>query len=166
MIEARLKRQALLIGSKANKADVPEGRVGKVLPLSIVAITAMLSASPALALSKAARYLINEQISAACPSGGKFAAGGVDERDLTGDGKADLILDHGGITCNDGSRSSFCGIRACSVYFYVRDGNLLKEKLDILSIGATVKGGNPPSIELIGHGFEKSTVRWDGKSFR
>ena len=125
----------------------------------------VLMAQSASAESKAARYLIREQIKAACPAGGTFDKAGIIERDLTGDGKSDLILDHGAITCNDGNRSGFCGIRACSVLFYVREGNLLKQKLEILSIGATVTGGNPPSIKLTGHNFQESSVRWNGATF-
>lgn len=121
---------------------------------------------PAMAFSKATDYLMKEHIKAACQGGGSFASAGLIERDITGDGKPDLILDHGGITCNDGNRSGQCGIRTCSVYFYVREGNLLKEKLEILSIGVTVAGGNPPRIKLVGHDFEESSVVWQNGQFQ
>lgn len=42
--------------------------------------------------------------------GGQFTSR-VFERDLTGDGQADLIPDHGGIECNGAlMRSQYCGM--------------------------------------------------------
>ena len=66
-------------------------------PLLILAIVAALLASPALARSKAADYLVREQIAEACEGGkGTIDAAAVIERDLTGDGQPDLIISHEG----------------------------------------------------------------------
>ena len=50
--------------------------------------------------SNAAEYLIREEIAAACDGGaGSIDPTAVIERDLTGDGRADLIISHEGIGC-------------------------------------------------------------------
>lgn len=141
-----------------------------IMPVAFLSAFALLGAPVANAqTSKAAQWLASEQISAACGnSDGRFDPVGVIERDLTGDGQADLILDHGAIECRSsdlGSRSGFCGIRACSVIFYVRDGGLLKMSKEILSIGVEAGPGDRPAIALTGHNFEETTVRWNGSTF-
>jgi len=121
---------------------------------------------PANARSKAASWLINEQIIEGC---GKAGFDAVIKTDLTGDGQKDLIIDHGGLECVDaaiGSRSNYCGIRACSVLVYVRVGDLLKLKLEVLSIGVSISSDNPPRINLMGHNFEENSIVWTGTSFQ
>ncbi len=120
-------------------------------------------------ISKAAEWLINEQIVEGCDenSKGQFAPNSIFEQDLTGDGQKDLIIDHGGLNClPDRHNSMNCGVRACSVLFYVREGNLLIKKKEILSIGVSVEAGNPPIIHLMSHDYLKSTVRWNGYTFK
>jgi hypothetical protein len=76
----------------------------------------VLCAGPADALSNPARYLINQQIAEACEGrGGSIDPAAVIERDLTGDGRADLIISHEGIQCADSGRSLYCGMQVCSV---------------------------------------------------
>jgi hypothetical protein len=133
-------------------------------------LIAALAASPAAALSKAAEYLVAEQLRLACSGQeGGFEPGGIDERDLTGDGKLDLIIDHGAVSCraggNHSGRSVECGAAACMVLFYVRTGKLLKLSLEIASVGAVVGSGKVPVIELIGFEFQKGFVRWNGREF-
>lgn len=133
--------------------------------LSIAAFPAKTAAE-----SQAAAWLKSEQIREGCSgSTGRFSADGAREIDLTGDGKADLILDHSELTCDNndfGGRSGFCGIRACSVIFYIRKGDLLKQELDVLSIGHDLGPGNPPEIKLLSHSFEEHVLRWNGKAFK
>ncbi len=138
-----------------------------VLPL-LAALSLPLVAAPAAATSKAADYLIAEQVAEACPNGdGHMTAAGVIERDLTGDGKKDLILSHDGITCGDVGRSDFCGAQACSVLIYVRRGALLKLEREELSIGVSVTDGTPtPIIHLTAHGGAPSTLQWVDGGFR
>lgn len=131
----------------------------------VPALAFLFLAGPAAARSAAADYLIGQQIEAACEGPGSFGPDGIIERDLTGDGRSDLILDHGAIDCDGKGRSLECGIRACSVYFYVREGQLLKLKKEILSIGVTVTGRDRPAIHLMGHNFEKTTWHWNGRDF-
>ena len=138
------------------------------LRLGMIALAVCATLHTANARSNAAAWLVNEQLQAACDGfggGGQISDDAVIERDLTGDGKADLIIDHSGIDCANG-RSGFCGVRACSVLFYVRKGRLLKKVEEILSIGVTVGQGRRPPIELIGHSFQRSTIRWNGRKFR
>ena len=112
-------------------------------PLLILAIVTALLASPAQARSKAADYLVRDQIADACEGGkGSINPAAVIERDLTGDGQPDLIISHDGITCSDGGRSNACGMQVCSVTIYVRDGALLKPAVDdLLGTMVTVSDG-------------------------
>ena len=98
--------------------------------------------------------------------GGRFTSGTVIERDLTGNGRNDLILSHEGITCADGTRSIYCGMQVCSVLLYVREGGLLVEKASILGGGVTVSNATPPVISGHGHGGGSWSLRWTGRRFR
>jgi hypothetical protein len=69
-------------------------------------LCALLPGAAAAQDSNAARYLAAQEIAAACDAGGTFGSGGLIERDLTGDGRDDLILDHGAISCDGESRRS------------------------------------------------------------
>ncbi|ANV99335.1 hypothetical protein LMTR13_03235 [Bradyrhizobium icense] len=125
-------------------------------------------ASQPAARSKAADYLIREQISDACERrGGRIDPAAVIERDLTGDGKADLIISHEGITCTGGGRSSACGMQVCSVMIYVREGPLLKLAVgDLLGMMVTVDAGRIPTVRWRGHGGSPRAMRWNGGAFR
>lgn len=136
------------------------------LPL-VISLLAVLLTSPAQARSKAADYLIRDQIAGACETGkGKIEGNAVIERDLTGDGLADLIISHDGITCSDGGRSNACGAQVCSFVIYVRDGALLKPKDDLLGVMITVGDGKVPVIRWRGHGGGAHSIRWNGREFR
>ncbi len=128
----------------------------------------VLAAAPAEALSNAARYLIDQQIGQACEGrGGTIDPAAVIERDLTGDGRADLIISHEGIRCSGGGRSLYCGIQVCSVMLYVRRGALLELAADDkLGMGVSVEDGAPPTIRMFGHGGRPTALRWDGQGFR
>lgn len=141
---------------------------GLTLPLwLLIGLNIACTAPSAAARSKAADWLVQEQIAEGCGNNrpGRFAPSALIERDLTGDGKKDLIISHDGLTCGSGARSSFCGMRTCTVILYVREGDLLRKSKDVLSIGVTVGAGNPPAIELIGNDFQERTMRWDGRAF-
>lgn len=135
--------------------------------LMLIAVLALLAA-PAAAGSRAAGYLIAEQIAEACEGQpGEIDPEAAIERDLTGDGKADLIISHEGITCSGGARSLMCGMQVCSVMIYVREGSLLKLAVgDLLGGGVTVDGGNIPTISMHGHGGARGSIRWNGSAFR
>ena len=122
---------------------------------------------PAFAGSKAADYLVDQQISEACDgSAGHINPAYVVERDLTGDGKADLVISHEGITCATGRRSGFCGAQACSFYVYVRRGALLKLAEEYLGAQVSVGPGDEPPIFWIAHGGSPQAMRWNGKKFQ
>ena len=117
--------------------------------------------------SKAARYLMAQQIKAGCPSGGAFKSAGAVERDLTGDGRKDLILAHGGLACkgsNPISRS--CGMQVCTIKIFVREGKLLQLKSDFLGGGVTLGPTAVPVISGYAHGGGAWAIRWNGRSFR
>ncbi len=118
--------------------------------------------------SKAADYLVREQIADACEAkGGKIDPAAVIERDLTGDGKADLIISHDGISCSGGGRSTACGMQVCAVKIYVRDGALLKLAVgDLLGTAVKVGDGAVPTIEWRIHGGSGRMTKWNGQAFR
>lgn len=133
--------------------------------------TASVSADAAAenaARSKAAAYLIREQISAACEMrDGSIDPASVIERDLNGDGKADLIIHHHGIECAGGGRSIFCGAQACSFLIYVRRGALLRPAGEFLGVETIkVEGGPIPTIHTVAHGGRPTALRWNGREFR
>jgi hypothetical protein len=136
----------------------------------LFAVVFVLSSSPAEALSNAARYLIDEQIAEACEwkgGGGTIDPAAVIERDLTGDGRADLIISHEGIVCADGGRSDFCGMQVCSIMIYVRRGALLEVAADdVLGMGVSVGEGEIPTIHMLGHGGRPTALKWDGQAFQ
>jgi hypothetical protein len=129
-------------------------------------VMGLVAASPADALTKGAQYLMDERIAAVCPSGGRFVDG-VIEKDLTGDGKLDLILDLSGLRC-DGAYNGTngeCGAAHCPVFLYVRRGPLLEFQFEVTSIGATVGDGSPPVITLVNFEYQEHTIRWNGRTF-
>ncbi|MEM0898435.1 MAG: hypothetical protein AAGI92_00610 [Pseudomonadota bacterium] len=140
----------------------------KTATIAVVALYTVATAPTALGQSRAAQWLENEQVKAGCSSGrGKFSRGGIVERDLTGDGRADLIIDHSELTCSGSfTRSGFCGVQACSILFYVREGDLLKLNTETLSIGHEIGPGSRPEIKLAAHGGQSYSMRWFDGSFR
>ncbi|MGL5012602.1 MAG: hypothetical protein ACRC6I_22265 [Paracoccaceae bacterium] len=116
--------------------------------------------------SNAARYLAAEALDAACQAGGAFRPGGLIERDLTGDGRDDLIIDHGGIRCEgEDAVSGYCGMQACTVLIYVREGGLLMPAVEMLAAGIEVDDANPPAISGYAHGGDPWSFRWTGERF-
>ena len=134
---------------------------------AVVFSLSMTAAVELAAASKAAQYLVNQHVAAGCPDGGgTFAAGGVIERDLTRDGKPDLVIDHSRLQCNHGGQSSFCGMQACSVDIYVREGALLKPAGNFLSVGGvSLQSGNPPILKMTNTKFKPYTARWKNGQF-
>ncbi|UIJ73945.1 hypothetical protein [Aurantimonas sp. HBX-1] len=140
------------------------------MKLTLVPLAALLAmTASAEARSRAAEYLVAEQIAEACDGGrGTIEPSGVIERDLTGDGAADLIIAHEAITCAGGGvsgRSLFCGMQVCSVHFYVRRGTLLQPVLEMLGGGVTAGPGDVPDISMYAHGGTQGSVRWNGRTF-
>jgi len=137
--------------------------IGRLL-FSAGALT--LLSAPVEARSKAAEYVIDQEITAACSGAGTIAPEAVIERDLTGDGRDDLVISHEGISCQGGGRSAFCGAQICSVNFYVREGALLKLNHEMLGGGVRVGDGAVPAIHMYAHGGGEGQVKWNGETFR
>lgn len=118
-------------------------------------------------VSRAAAYLRDEQISLACGGrGGVMEPEGMIERDLTGDGREDLLIDHRGISCNGSPRSSLeCGMQVCSMRIYVREGQLLRLKEEFLGMQPTIGNEQVPVIRVLGHGGGQAAIRWTGYGF-
>jgi hypothetical protein len=138
-----------------------------VAALLAAVLISTLAAAGAKAQSGSAKSIIQAQIREACgASGGRMQKGGAITRDLTGDGKADLLIDHDRIACRGGGRSGFCGMQICSVYIYVNRNGRLTKSLDTLGGGVTIGKGKRPSISMHAHGGKSRRIRWDGKRFR
>ena len=113
--------------------------------------------APALAQSKAAKYLIDQEVSKACEGPGTIRPESAIERDITGDGRDDLIINHRGI---------WCGSSLCDVLIYVRKGSLLHLELETMSGSLRLSDENPPDIYLSSHGGDEVPIKWDGNKFR
>ncbi len=110
--------------------------------------------------------ILEGHVAEGCTNGAGAFQGGVYERDLTGDGLVDLIVDHGGITCTQGfGRSGFCGAQVCSVVFYVNQNGTLTEVQEILAIVGGISDTPRPLIGLHGHGGGRNFWRWNGAEF-
>jgi len=128
----------------------PATRISLIITLAISSIIAW--PVPSHAQSPTVQAAINEQILEGCmEGGGQFAPEGIIQRDITGDGLDDLILDHGFLNCDQGMRM-FCGAQACSTIFYIRRGDRLVKTWETLSMGVSIAEGNPPVINLTAHG--------------
>lgn len=134
----------------------------------LTSIVAIVLVSPSMAQSRAAQWIVNEQIAEACgTAGGTVAADAVFEGDLTGDGRADFIFSHDGVRCAGGGRSPHCGVQACLLLIYVRRDGLLQLETEMLSIAFDVSPGDPvPTIHATAHDGKPSALRWDGRTFR
>lgn len=122
-----------------------------------------LAAAPidAAARSKAAEYLINEEIEAGCGGrGGAFSSEGIYELDLNKDGHLDLILAHQGLSCNGSpSRSLQCGVQVCTIKIFHRDGRLLKLKDVYLNLILSVQW-EPLVFTIMSHGGARGELRF------
>lgn len=133
----------------------------------IVAFAVAALAGPSLARSKAAEFLLNEQIAQTCEGGqGGFDDSAVIERDLDGDGRDDLILNHHGLGCADFAARR-CGTQFCSALIYLRRGELLQFETEYLvSEGFTVSNHAIPVLSWYGRiGEGERWVRWNGREF-
>lgn len=137
------------------------------LPAAALAFIAVAAPLSAQSYSKAAQYLMAQEITAACPSGGHFAPQGAIERDLNGDGRKDFLLSHDQVTCKGSNKiSRSCGMQVCTVKIFLREGQLLKLKSDFLGGGVTVGPTRVPVISGYAHGGDPWAIRWNGRAFR
>lgn len=121
--------------------------------------------APAHARSDIATDLVNLEIAEGCgKAGGRIEPAAVIERDLTGDGLADLVISHEGISCAGGGESSFCG-QLCSIKFFVRRGERLELDHELLGRGMTVGDGAIPPINMYAAGGRPGAVKWNGTTF-
>lgn len=133
----------------------------------MASLVAIIAASPATAQSKAAAYLVKQEIAEGCESHqGTVDASGAIERDLDGDGLPDLVISHDAIHCSGQSTRSFnCGMRVCSVNFYMRRGPLLQKVHEMLGADVSVGDGRLPKVYMSAHGGRRGFVRWNGHGF-
>lgn len=138
-----------------------------MLRFCLLAGIAAMTPHPALALSDAANGVVAQEIGAACAGGGRYDPGYIVQRDLDGDGEADLVVGHEGIECATSGRSAECGILACSIRIYLRRGDLLVLAVDDLQgFDLAIGEGRTPEIRWVGGGGIPVSIRWDGSAFR
>ncbi|MGR3467298.1 MAG: hypothetical protein ACU0CI_05410, partial [Shimia sp.] len=134
--------------------------------LSVLCFAAILAAPTAQAESAAERWLKAETIKDARFGDGGTFADGVYRRDLDGDGRDDLILDHAGISCDgDSARSGYCGAQVCTMTIYLRRGDLLKKSAEVLGTVQSIGRGPRPAIAIYPHGGPVRSLRWTGRAF-
>lgn len=123
---------------------------------------------PAFALSDVASELVAQEVKAACGGGlGRYDPAFVVERDLDGDGMADLVVAHEGIECASAPRSAECGEILCRIRLWLRRGDQFTPALgDVRGYDMTIGQGPTPEIRWVGEGGAPTTIRWDGEAFR
>ena len=114
-------------------------------PLALAALLSMPVAAPAQT-TEANLSLVSAELRAACPSGGGRITGGVTERDLTGDGALDLIVDHKGLTCGDGEPSALCDGPICTVKVWIDDGGSMLLTQELRARNIRISAETPPTI--------------------
>lgn len=139
-----------------------------MLRLFLAAGAAITVPGAVMALSEAASHVVAQEVGAACGGGGgRYDPAYVMERDLDGDGGADLLVGHEGIECAPTGRSAECGMLLCSIRVYLRRGELLVLALDDLQgFDLAVGAGPAPEIRWVGSGGAPFSIRWDGSAFR
>ncbi|QUJ75853.1 hypothetical protein KDD17_13025 [Sulfitobacter albidus] len=139
----------------------------KALVAGLLAATILAGPAQAQSASKAARYLMAQEIKQGCAGGGKFTAADAVERDLDGDGRKDLLLSHDQLRCRgEQPISKRCGMQVCTVKIFLRRGDLLQPVADFLGGGVTVGPTNVPVISGYAHGGDPWAIRWNGRAFR
>ena len=134
----------------------------------LAAAIAVLSPTAAQAQpSKAGAYVAKEQMAEACGSRkrAKAASDAFQEKDLTGDGRPDLLVNHRKIRCAKKRKNVRCGPKNCTIQIYVRTKRgLLKPAFEVLAKEAKIGAGDKPAI-IITSSLGTGKVRWDGKAF-
>jgi len=114
-------------------------------------------ASPTAAKNLPAKTIVKTEIMEACgKAGGRLARGAVIRKDVTGDGRRDLIISHERIICRGGQRSGHCGAQVCSVNFYVRRARGYRLNTGKLGIRVSVGKGKRPRIWMNAHGGHRT----------
>lgn len=139
-----------------------------MLTLALTVGFASQSPLPAIALTDAASGLVAQEVEAACGTDpGRYDPGFVVERDLDGDGTADLLVAHEGIECAAAARSALCGETACPIRIWLRRGDGFTSALDGVSgYDMTIGAGPVPEIRWVTENGAPAAVRWDGGAFR
>jgi len=155
-----------------------------MLALTSMLLSSGLMSEPgdfAATLSPEAAHVMAGAIASGCAGkAGAFTARGVVETDLTGDGRADLMIDHSALLCGEpvaaatgaaiepekSPRSTLCDSRTCTVILYVRDDTGLSPAREEMSIGSAITHGAIPGIALTRHDYSQYTLRWDGTAFK
>ncbi len=118
------------------------------------------------ALTKATNYLVSKQLSKACHNGqGRVLREAIIERDITGDGKLDLILDLSGFECDRG-KNEFCETQNCTIVIYIRKGRHLRKVGDYITENLSVSRGSRPIISMWDAERKPYSVRWTGERFK
>jgi hypothetical protein len=129
------------------------------------ALALATSSAPVHAASEAANEIVDRTITETCGGKGEIDPKGLVERDLTGDGEADLLIDYGFISCHEGM-NGFCGSGGCSVSIHVFENGRLTLKEELFGVETQVLNGKPPRIRVKSRDGGSQTIRWKGGRFR
>jgi len=137
------------------------GRIA--LAIAIVAIGGYfwLKPDPEYALA-VKTHLIN----ACADKGGKAGSDVLIKRDLTGDGQGDLLINHKGYTCADGSKSQLCEGEQCMVFIYVKnEKDQFYLRTNFYDIYMRIGPEDPPVISGAYQTGKVYDLQWNGSEF-
>lgn len=132
----------------------------------IATMAVVLLQTPANAFTEATNYLISQHVEQGCgDNNGTYNEDGIYEKDFTGDGKADLIVDDSSLTCQgDETIPQTCGASQCQKTIYVRKGTLLKKAFETY---ADIQIMPPARLKVYGrHGQTFKILKWNGRTYR
>ncbi|MDO6591490.1 MULTISPECIES: hypothetical protein [Rhodobacterales] len=112
-----------------------------------------------------ARWIINDEITQACNGTGQIDSQAYVIRDFDGDGRDDFLLQHSGITCDNGGESTHCGTQVCSTRIFLRRGDVTPKFGDYLGELLEVSPDVVPTISLYLHGGDTAQIQWAGNGF-
>jgi hypothetical protein len=103
------------------------------------------------------------EIEAGCARGdGRLEEAGRIELDLTGDGRADLVVDHRHLRCDGGAESGYCSNGLCAFRVYVRRGDRLQTSAIQRGSDLWIEDG---AIHWVDRRGETRSMRWTGRRF-
>jgi hypothetical protein len=119
----------------------------------------------AVAASKAVEEIVHQTITDSCDGPGKIDPAGVIERDFTGDGRPDLLINHWSITCQKGI-DGYCGTDGCSMDVHVAGDKGYGPKQDLFAYDIKIEDGSPARITVYNRDGDDYTYRWADGRFR
>lgn len=129
----------------------------------LLACLALALPGPILAQTTAANIgIVANELGAACPAGDGRVTGGVVERDFTGDGVLDLLVDHGRLTCGTSGESARCSDGLCAVRLWINEGGRMVLAQELRARNIRVSSDTPPTVTAFVGGGSSGTAPGSG----